>query len=95
MGDDRNSTSRPQLQIALRAKQAAAALGISERHLWQLTEDGHIPCSRVGTGSRPIKLYLPSELESWLKNASHRSASRPPSQQHPGSGPGKYFSPDK
>src|SRR5581483_5099992 len=35
--------------LALRPREAAKALGISARHLWQLTKDGHIPCVRVGS----------------------------------------------
>jgi excisionase family DNA binding protein len=38
--------------LALRPRDAAKALAISPRHLWQLTKDGHIPCVRVGTGKR-------------------------------------------
>ncbi len=34
--------------ILLRAEQAAAVLAISERTLWQLTNDGEIPCVRIG-----------------------------------------------
>src|SRR6266851_8989231 len=33
--------------LALRPREAAKALGISPRLLWQLTKDGHVPCVRV------------------------------------------------
>ena len=36
--------------LALRPSEAAKALSISPRHLWQLTKDGEIPCVRVGNG---------------------------------------------
>jgi excisionase family DNA binding protein len=52
--------------LALRPRQAAKALGISARHLWQLTKDGHIPCVRVGSGTRKTVLYPVAELQAWL-----------------------------
>ena len=39
-------------KVALRPREAAQALGISPRHLLQLTHDGHIPCCRIGAGKR-------------------------------------------
>jgi excisionase family DNA binding protein len=53
--------------LALRPREAAKALGISARHLWQLTKDGLIPCVRVGTGTRKTVLYPVVELEAWLR----------------------------
>ena len=41
--------------LALRPREAAKALGISPRLLWQLTKDGHIPCVRVGSGKRKTR----------------------------------------
>jgi excisionase family DNA binding protein len=52
--------------LALRPREAAKALGISTRHLWQLTKDGHIPCVRVGNGTRKTVLYPVTELRAWL-----------------------------
>ena len=52
--------------LALRPREAAKALGISARHLWQLTKDGLIPCVRVGTGTRKTVLYAVAELQAWL-----------------------------
>lgn len=52
--------------LALRPREAAQALSISPRLLWQLTKDGHIPCVRVGTGKRKAVLYPVAALESWL-----------------------------
>ena len=54
------------MALALRPREAAKALGISPRLLWQLTHDGHIPCVRVGSGKRRAVLYPTSELEDWL-----------------------------
>jgi excisionase family DNA binding protein len=52
--------------LALRPREAAKALGISARHLWQLTKDGHIPCVRVGSGARKTVLYPVADLQAWL-----------------------------
>lgn len=52
--------------LALRPRDAARALGISPRLLWQLTHDGHIPCVRVGGGKRKSVLYPVADLQNWL-----------------------------
>jgi excisionase family DNA binding protein len=52
--------------LALRPREAAQALGISPRTLWQLTRDGHIPCVRVGSGRRRAVLYPVATLQDWL-----------------------------
>ena len=54
--------------LALRPREAADALRISPRLLWQLTSDGVIPCVRVGGGKRKSVLYRVSTLERWLEN---------------------------
>lgn len=54
--------------LALRPREAAKSLNISERLLWQLTHDGHIPCVRVGTGKRKSVLYPVAMLEAWLRD---------------------------
>jgi excisionase family DNA binding protein len=56
--------------LALRPRQAAETLGISARHLWQLTHDGLIPCVRVGSGRRKTVLYPTESLRTWLHSAS-------------------------
>lgn len=53
--------------LALRPREAAKALGISPRLLWQLTHDGQIPCVRVGTGKRRTVLYPTAMLNEWLR----------------------------
>jgi excisionase family DNA binding protein len=50
----------------LRPREAAKALGISPRLLWQLTKDGQVPCVRVGCGKRKSVLYPLAELQAWL-----------------------------
>jgi excisionase family DNA binding protein len=52
--------------LALRPREAAKALNISPRLLWQLTKEGHIPCVRVGTGKRKAVLYPVDALQRWL-----------------------------
>jgi len=52
--------------LALRPREAAKALGISPRHLWQLTKDGQVPCVRVGSGKRQTVLYPVADLQAWL-----------------------------
>ncbi len=53
-------------KLALRPREAALALGISERLLWQWTHDGRIPCVRVGSGKRRTVLYPLADLQAWL-----------------------------
>jgi excisionase family DNA binding protein len=52
--------------LALRPREAAKALSISPRLLWQLTKDGNIPCVRVGSGKRRTVLYPLVDLQTWL-----------------------------
>jgi excisionase family DNA binding protein len=52
--------------LALRPREAAKALGISPRLLWQLTHDGQIPCVRLGGGKRRTVLYPMATLQAWL-----------------------------
>ena len=56
--------------LALRPREAAKALGISPRLLWQLTHDGVIPSVRVGAGKRKSVLYPTAELQAWLTRQS-------------------------
>lgn len=56
--------------LSLRPKQAAAALGISQRTLQELTKRGEIPSVSIGTGKRAMRLYPVSELRAWLKEKS-------------------------
>jgi excisionase family DNA binding protein len=60
------ATQSVQSPLALRPRDAAKALGISPRLLWQLTHDGQIPCVRVGSGKRQTILYPTATLQAWL-----------------------------
>lgn len=59
-------TTQSVQSLALRPREAAKALGISPRLLWQLTHDGVIPCVRVGSGKRRTVLYPTASLQAWL-----------------------------
>lgn len=53
----------PLAPLALRPKDAAKALGIGQRKLWELSQPrGAIPCVRIGT----CCLYPVDELRAWL-----------------------------
>lgn len=54
-------------KLVLKPAEAARALGISPRLLWQLTADGVIPCMRVGTGKRKRLIYPIALLNNWLE----------------------------
>jgi hypothetical protein len=57
--------------LALRPREAAKALGISTRTLWQLTAPrGPIPCVRIGPGRRRSVLYPVVKLQAWLAGGS-------------------------
>ncbi len=58
-------------RLALRPKDAAKALGIGQRKLWELSQPrGPIPCVRVGA----CVLYPVPLLEKWLAEHAERSA---------------------
>jgi len=59
--------------LALRPREAARALGISTRHLWQLTKDGVVPHVRVGHGKRKTILYPVFALRDWLAQQTQSS----------------------
>ncbi len=56
----------PIIPLALRRRDAARVLNISERTLWEWTRAGLIPCARIGTGSRKTVLYSVVDLQAWL-----------------------------
>jgi len=72
---DQPSRTTAQLQspLALRPREAAKALSISERCLWQLTKDGKIPCVRIGDGKRKSVLYPTAVLQDWLTQQANAS----------------------
>lgn len=61
-----NSHTKAETQnpcLSLRLKGAAAAMGISERALWTLTDKGEVPCVRLGK----MRLYPVDVLRDWLR----------------------------
>jgi excisionase family DNA binding protein len=57
--------------LALRPREAAQALGLSERSLWALTAPrGPIPAAKVG---RAV-LYRYGDLQAWLAHEAAKSA---------------------
>lgn len=71
--DEVHAAAETSTPLALRPREAAKALGISERLLWQLTKDGHVPCVRLGDGKRKSVLYPLAQLQEWLKDKSTRN----------------------
>jgi len=60
------TTQTIQPPLALRPREAAKALGISERLLWSLSAPrGPIPCRRIG-GKGGCVLYRLADLDAWL-----------------------------
>jgi len=60
--------------LALRPREAAKALGISPRHLWELTKHGIVPCAYVGRpGKRRVVLYPVDQLKAWLARQTQAS----------------------
>jgi excisionase family DNA binding protein len=49
--------------LSMRAREAAKAIGISQRTLWQWTEDGYVPHIRRGK----VVLYPVDALRDWLR----------------------------
>ena len=58
--------------LALRPKEAAAALGVSERTLWGWTAAGEIPHIRRGA----VVLYPVLDLQRWLSEQAAGEARR-------------------
>lgn len=59
-------------KLALRPREAAKALGISERLLWSKTNSGEIPHLRIGKAI----LYPVDVLRDWLKAQAGKDSQR-------------------
>lgn len=55
-------------RLALRPKEAATALGIGTRLLWQLTNTKQIPHTKLGR----CVVYPVAAIEAWLKEQAER-----------------------
>jgi hypothetical protein len=62
--------------LALRAREAAAALSISPRLLSQLTADRKVPHIRLGRDGHGAVLYPVAELQAWLSREVNKSEIR-------------------
>jgi excisionase family DNA binding protein len=51
------------------SRQAAKALAISERKLWELTNEEAIPCIRIGRAVR----YDPADIRAWIDGQKKRA----------------------
>jgi excisionase family DNA binding protein len=51
------------------SRQAAKALAISERKLWELTNEEAIPCIRIGRAVR----YDPADIRTWIDAQKNRA----------------------
>lgn len=54
--------SSPPAALLLNARDAAQALAISERNLWERTKTGEIPSLKIGRSVR----YCVRDLEAWI-----------------------------
>jgi excisionase family DNA binding protein len=50
-------------------REAATALGISERKLWDLTNNGAIPSVKIGRAER----YDPADIQTWINTQKNRA----------------------
>ncbi|NLS95897.1 MAG: helix-turn-helix domain-containing protein [Planctomycetaceae bacterium] len=67
--DEQHESPIPRL--ALRPREAAESLGISEKGLWQITSPrGSIPCVRVGSRV----MYFRHQLERWADEQAAQQA---------------------
>ncbi len=62
----------PDTPLALRPREAARMLSVSERTLWEWTRAGLIPCARIGNGKRKTVLYSIDDLRAWLERESRK-----------------------
>jgi excisionase family DNA binding protein len=60
------------MELLWSARKAAKSLGICERTLWSLTQQGEIPSIRFG---RRV-LFNPKDLQAWIESKSPKSSNR-------------------
>jgi excisionase family DNA binding protein len=61
----------PAMALLLKSRDAALALAISERKLWELTKKKEIPTVRIGRAVR----YSPVDLEAWIDRQRKKASS--------------------
>lgn len=57
--------------LALRPREAAQAIGVSERTLWALTQSGQVPHAKIGR----LVVYPTDQLREWLAAQAKATAS--------------------
>jgi excisionase family DNA binding protein len=63
-GESMNTIDRfKDVKLLWTSREAAAALSISERTLWKLTNEGNIRCIRIGRSVR----YDPADISKWIE----------------------------
>jgi excisionase family DNA binding protein len=62
--------------LAVRSREAARLLSVSEKTLYLWTRAGELPCIRVGQGKRNAVLYRIVDLETWLARAAQTSSQK-------------------
>lgn len=68
------TTPPPADVLALRPRDAARALGISERCLWSLTQRGEVPHVKIGGR---LVLYPRAALVDWLERSAKQPSFKP------------------
>ncbi len=69
-GSTNEQRNNGQIRLLLSPREAAQALAISERTLWQMTKDGAIESIKVGT--RSVR-YPVAGLERWIAEQIEKS----------------------
>src|SRR5690349_8387341 len=64
--------------LPMRPREAAAALSISERTLWQWTKEGVVPCVKIGATT----LYPTAQRSEFLAERAKRTACVPEVEPH-------------
>lgn len=65
-----DSQENKQLRLLLSVREAATAMGICEKTLWTLTQQGEIPVIRIGRAVR----YPVDGLREWIQKQCGKSA---------------------
>jgi len=62
----------PNRCLLLKPNETAAALAISPRLLWTITQQGELPCVRIGRAVR----YDPDDLRAWIERQKAKGGER-------------------
>jgi excisionase family DNA binding protein len=55
-------------RLALRLNEAAKAIGVSARTLWEMARAGQVPHVRIPRGGKDLLLFPVAELQVWLRS---------------------------